>query len=159
MDERVLIDDRPEDEIVAEILEKHGGDEETARQIVRMAQRRHPPDRIELPDLSVEIIVGGRGYGLDHREADFLVQWLETYALPIDDDAEPEPCAMALLAFEINEATLQTDTVPIEPTRFQLALLDEHVLRDVVVKGNARLSALTNAVRRFNGNPENRSLQ
>jgi hypothetical protein len=46
----VEIDDRPEDEIVAELLEVAGGDEETARQIVRQGKLPRRCALIELPD-------------------------------------------------------------------------------------------------------------
>lgn len=45
----VVIDDRPDDDIVAELVNR-GADEATARLIVKTARRAEPPDRIELPD-------------------------------------------------------------------------------------------------------------
>ena len=105
------------------------------------------------------VLIGGRGYPLDERGAEFLGEWLDS-AYPDTEDATDDEgdAALALLRAIRLSVAADDDPGPIEPSNLQIEIL-AGVLHDQLVKGSPGLSALTQAVRRFRGDPEFRSLQ
>jgi hypothetical protein len=107
---------------------------------------------------AADVLVGGRSYHLDSVDTTYLEGWLaDRYegVEPVKDD-EPGAGAALLRALELR-AAIPDDHLPIELSDMQIDVLAD-VLEDHLVAGSVGLTALAQAVRRYRGEPEYRSL-
>jgi hypothetical protein len=110
---------------------------------------------------SLAVLVGGRGYTLDRRDVEHVVELLVNTYGPIEheQDGDPEIEAARSLgrAFWVRLQVGGDDGV-VETSDMQVEVL-ARVLQDFLVKGSPGLEQLAQAARRFRGDPEFRSLQ
>jgi hypothetical protein len=105
--------------------------------------------------LEIVLLIGAAPYRLDRHGAEYLLKWIRQSCRDKSGQPLDEMAAACLLLGEVLEDDLARgeSPEPVELGQSQVEGLLAYVLRDYLVQGDAELTALYYALRRYRGDP------